>query len=194
MSPWSGGSGWWTWERPFVAWAEREGFAIDVATSQDLERHPEVLDGHRLFLSVGHDEYWSWGMRDTVEGFLAAGGERARSSAGTPAGGRFASKTGRWSASSTERTKTPSSARTQQRLLTGSWSDRRIGRPESSMTGLSFSRGGYSRYGARRSTSERCLHGLATRSLGVRRDGPPLRGRARAEPTPSSATRSTDAT
>jgi hypothetical protein len=22
-----------------------------------------VLDGHRLFLSVGHDEYWSAGMR-----------------------------------------------------------------------------------------------------------------------------------
>ena len=35
----------------------------------------------------------------------------------------------------------------EQRLLTGSWSDRRIGRPEPSMTGLSFSRGGYSRYG-----------------------------------------------
>jgi hypothetical protein len=34
------------------------------------------------------------------------------------------------------------------RRMTGSWSDRRIERPESSMTGLSFSRGGYSRYGA----------------------------------------------
>ena len=54
-----------------------EGFAIDVATSQDLERHPEVLDGHRLFLSVGHDEYWSWGMRDAVEGFTAGGGNAA---------------------------------------------------------------------------------------------------------------------
>ena len=76
LSPWSGGAGWWTWERPFVAWAEREGFAIDVAVSQDLETHPEVLDGHRLLLSVGHDEYWSWGMRDTVEAFLARGGQR----------------------------------------------------------------------------------------------------------------------
>jgi hypothetical protein len=34
-----------------------------------------------------------------------------------------------------------------ERLLTGSWSDRRIGRPETSTFGLTFTRGGYSRYG-----------------------------------------------
>ena len=28
-------------------------------------------------LSVGHDEYWSWEMRDAVEGFVAAGGNVA---------------------------------------------------------------------------------------------------------------------
>jgi len=59
LSPWSGGAGWWTWERPFVAWAESEGFAIDVAVSQDLETHPEVLEGHRLLLSVGDDAFRS---------------------------------------------------------------------------------------------------------------------------------------
>ena len=46
------------------------------------------------------------------------------------------------------------------------------------MTGLSFSRGGYSRYGAGRPAGERCLHGLAARSLGIRRDRPPVRRRA----------------
>jgi hypothetical protein len=34
-----------------------------------------------------------------------------------------------------------------ERLLTGPWSDRRVGRPETSTTGLTFTRGGYSRYG-----------------------------------------------
>jgi hypothetical protein len=34
-----------------------------------------------------------------------------------------------------------------QRFLTGAWADRRIERPERALTGLSFSRGGYSRYG-----------------------------------------------
>jgi hypothetical protein len=32
-------------------------------------------------------------------------------------------------------------------LLTGPWSDRRVGRPETSTIGLTFTRGGYSRYG-----------------------------------------------
>ena len=54
VSVWSGGAGWYDRERPFLAWAEREGFEVDVAVSQDLEQHSEVLDGHRMFLSVGH--------------------------------------------------------------------------------------------------------------------------------------------
>ena len=146
LSPWSGGSGWWTWERPFVAWAEREGLAIDVAVSQDLEQHPDVLDGHRLFISVGHDEYWSWGMRDTVERFLAAGGNA----------GFFSGNTCWWQVRFEDEGMTcfkyragedPVLGTPDQRFLTGAWADRRIGRPEHALTGLSFSRGGYSRYG-----------------------------------------------
>jgi hypothetical protein len=146
LSPWSGGSGWWTWERPFIAWAEREGFGIDVAVSQDLEHHPEVLDGHRLFLSVGHDEYWSWGMRDTVERFLAGGGNAAF----------FSGNTCWWQVRFEDHAMTcfkyragedPVLGTSDERFLTGAWADRRIGRPEHAMTGLSFSRGGYSRYG-----------------------------------------------
>jgi hypothetical protein len=34
-----------------------------------------------------------------------------------------------------------------ERFITSAWVDRRIGRPEFATTGLSFSRGGYSRYG-----------------------------------------------
>jgi hypothetical protein len=148
LSPWSGGSGWWTWERPFVAWAEREGFAIDVAVSQDMEEHPEILDGHRLLLSVGHDEYWSWGMRDTVESFLTGGGNAAFLSGNTCwwqvrfEDGHRAITSFKYRA-----TEDPVLGTPDERLLTGAWPDRRIGRPEAAMTGLSFSRGGYSRYG-----------------------------------------------
>ena len=146
LSPWSGGSGWWTWERPFVAWAEREGFAIDVAVSQDLEDHPEVLDGHRLFLSVGHDEYWSWGMRDAVEGFLAAGGNAAFLS-GNTCWWQVRFEGSAMTCFKYRASEDPVLGMPDQRLLTGAWADRRIGRPEAAMTGLSFSRGGYSRYG-----------------------------------------------
>ena len=53
------------------------GIGVDVAVSQDLDAYPEVLAGHRLFLSVGHDEYWSRGMRETVERHTAGGGNAA---------------------------------------------------------------------------------------------------------------------
>ena len=147
VSPWSGGAGWWTWERPFVEWAEGEGFGIDVATSQDLEQHPEIMDGARLVLSVGHDEYWSWGMRDTVEAFVANGG-RAAFFGGNTCWWQVRFEDGTMVCFKYRADEDPVVGSDQQRLLTGSWSDRRIGRPETSMTGLSFSRGGYSRYGA----------------------------------------------
>src|SRR5437016_5760047 len=30
LSVWSGGAGWWNWERPFLHWVERNGFDVDV--------------------------------------------------------------------------------------------------------------------------------------------------------------------
>ena len=149
LSPWSGGAGWWTWERPFVAWAEADGYEIDIATSHDLERHPEVLDGHRLFLSVGHDEYWSWAMRDAVERFVADGGNAAFFGGNTCWWQvRFADDGGGAITCFKYRAdEDPVVGTDDQRFLTGCWADRRIGRPEYATTGLSFSRGGYSRYG-----------------------------------------------
>ncbi len=77
VSPWSGCAGWPSWEAMFVAWAERNGYTLDFAVNDDLHARPEVVDGHRLLLSVGHDEYWSWEMRDTVDAHIAAGGNVA---------------------------------------------------------------------------------------------------------------------
>ena len=48
-----------------------------MCTNADLDEHPEVLDGAGLYLSVGHDEYWSRGIRDTVEAFISGGGNAA---------------------------------------------------------------------------------------------------------------------
>ena len=73
----SGSAGFHNWERVFIRWAEREGYTVDVAANSDLEFHPEVLDHHSLYVSVGHGEYWSWGMRDTLEGFVGRGGNAA---------------------------------------------------------------------------------------------------------------------
>jgi hypothetical protein len=61
-------------ETPFVRWFERAGFAADYATDVDIALRPEVLDGHRLLLVVGHNEYWSRSMYNTAQAFADSGG------------------------------------------------------------------------------------------------------------------------
>ena len=148
LSSWSGSAGWPSWEEPFVRWAEASDIELDYAINADLETVPDLLDGRRLFLSIGHDEYWTWGMRDAVEEFVAGGGNAAFLSgnvcfwqvriedAGTTMVGykqRFADD--------------PVFGSGDQTRLTTLWSDQLIGRPETTLTGLSFTRGGYHRIG-----------------------------------------------
>jgi hypothetical protein len=148
LSDWSGASGWWNWERPFTRWAERLGYRVDVAVSWDLEQHPDVLDGHRAFVCAGHDEYWSWGMRDALDAFVERGGNAAILSGNTCCwqvryeDGHRAMTSYKYRAD-----EDPVLGTERQHLLSGAWADRRIGRPETSTIGLTFTRGGYSRYG-----------------------------------------------
>lgn len=134
------------WEQPFVEWAETQGFAIDYATNLDLELRPEMVKPYRLILSMGHDEYWSAPMRDTVEGFIAAGGNVAF----------FSGNTCCWQVRWQPETKSllswkqwfnqdelySSTAETIP-LLATLWSHRLIGRPENTLTGVGFIHGGY---------------------------------------------------
>ena len=148
LSVWSGGSGWATWERDFVRWAESNGYELDVAISEDLEQHPEVLDGHRLYLSVGHDEYWSRGMRESVDAFTDAGGNAAILSGNTCFWQvRFDDAHRAMTCFKYRADEDPVVGTPEERFVTGPWSDRRIAWPETRTIGLTFTRGGYSRYG-----------------------------------------------
>ncbi|HEY7666947.1 MAG TPA: N,N-dimethylformamidase beta subunit family domain-containing protein [Actinomycetota bacterium] len=148
LSDWSGGAGWWNWERPFLHWAEANGYRIDVATSQDLDARPELLEGYRLSLHVGHDEYWSRGMRDALDAFVAAGGNAAIFSGNTCFWQvRFDDGHRAMTGFKYRADEDPVLGTADEHLLTGAWSDRRIGHPETSTIGLTFTRGGYSRYG-----------------------------------------------
>jgi hypothetical protein len=148
LSVWSGGAGWWNWERPFLQWAERNGFDVDVAVSTDLEAHPHLLDDRRSFVSVGHDEYWSWGMRDRLDAFTASGGNAAIFSGNSCCWQvRFGHEGRTMTAFKYRADEDPVLGTADERWLSGLWSDRRIGRPETSTIGLTFTRGGYSRYG-----------------------------------------------
>ena len=143
---WTGSAGWYNWERRFVVWAERNGWAIDVAVNADLEFHPKVLDGANGLLSVGHDEYWSWAMRDTVDAWVDGGGRW----------GIFSGNTCFWQVRFVDDGRTMICHRGAAHItdktvdhsrLTTAWSDPVIGRPENATTGLSFTRGGYYRMG-----------------------------------------------
>ncbi len=77
-SRWYPNAGWATYERPFVVWAEENGYALDYATQQDLHYDRRLLDDYKCVVFVGHDEYWSWDMRDAVDRYVEAGGNVAR--------------------------------------------------------------------------------------------------------------------
>ena len=148
LSLYAGSAGWPNWELPFVQWMEREGYEIDVATSADLEQHPELLSRYRLMLSVGHDEYWSGPARDTVEAFIASGGNVAFLSGNTAFWQvRLEQDATVMVGYKGHLEQDPVFGTDRQHELTSMWSDTLVQRPENAMTGLSFSRGGYARIG-----------------------------------------------
>lgn len=135
-----------TWERPFVAWAEKNGYALDFCANGDLEFHPELLKSYRLVLSVGHDEYWSAPMRDHLEAFIVAGGNVAF----------FSGNTCCWQVRSEDNGSAllcwkqwfnmdPVFRQADKKLLTTLWSHHLVGRPENQLTGVGFLWGGYHR-------------------------------------------------
>ncbi len=60
-------------EYPFIRWLEANGYDVSYFTGVDSDRRGEEILKHRLFLSVGHDEYWSLGQRRHVERARDAG-------------------------------------------------------------------------------------------------------------------------
>ena len=55
------------WEYNMVRWLEREGYDVTYSTNIDTHADPRLLSSHKVWLSVGHDEYWTWEMRLHVE-------------------------------------------------------------------------------------------------------------------------------
>ena len=125
------------WELSFVEWAERNGYTLDYAANSDLEFHPEILKEYRLVLSVGHDEYWSGGMRDNLEAFIANGGNAAF----------FSGNSVCWQVRSEEEGRAltcwkqwynqdPIYKTDDYRTLSTLWSHYLVGRPENELTGV----------------------------------------------------------
>jgi hypothetical protein len=56
-----------------IRWLEANGYNVSYSTDVDTDRRGSELLEHRVFLSVGHDEYWSGGQRAAVEAARDAG-------------------------------------------------------------------------------------------------------------------------
>ncbi|HYE75188.1 MAG TPA: N,N-dimethylformamidase beta subunit family domain-containing protein, partial [Blastocatellia bacterium] len=60
-------TGWAGWELNMLRFLEREGYDVTYCTNVDTHSKSTLLHTHKAFLSVGHDEYWSWQIRQNVE-------------------------------------------------------------------------------------------------------------------------------
>jgi hypothetical protein len=141
-------------EYPMIRWLEANGYDVAYCAGVDTDRSAGNLLNHKLFLSVGHDEYWSGQQRTNVENARNAGVHL-----GFFSGNEMFWKT-RWEASI-------DGSHTAYRTLvcyketytgtkidptptwTGTWRDPRLsppadgGRPENALTGTLFTVNAY---------------------------------------------------
>ncbi len=141
-------AGWASYDSHFFRWAEGHGYAIDLATQHDLHFRPDLLAGYSCVVFVGHDEYWTWEMRDAVDGYVEAGGYVARFA------GNFMWQTrleeeGRRQVCYKYRARAedPVYQSGDMSRATNSWEAPEIGRPGAATFGLNASRGIYAGWG-----------------------------------------------
>ena len=70
-----------------VRFLERNGYDVSYIAGVDTDRRGSAAQNHKVFLSVGHDEYWSGAQRANVEAARDAG-VNLSSSAATRSTGR----------------------------------------------------------------------------------------------------------
>jgi hypothetical protein len=138
-------------EYPMIRFMEANGYDVSYTSGPDVATRGSLLTNHKVFLSVGHDEYWSSDQRANVESARDHGVNLAFFS-----GNEVFWKT-RWEAS-TDGTNTPSRTLVSYKethfdapvdpkdppTWTGTWRDPRFsppadgGRPENALTGQFF--------------------------------------------------------
>ncbi len=141
---------WWyiKWERQFIQWFYKaktnshlpSDMEMEFCSSVDLHADPTIVNNYKLVISIGHDEYWSWEMRDTIQDFISAGGNVAF----------FSGNVSWWQVRfETDQIDNPDrimvcykdaeeDPETNPQRKTINWFEPSINRPENLMTGLSY--------------------------------------------------------
>ena len=60
-------------EYPLVRWLERNGYDVSYFAGVDSDRRGERIRKHKVFISAGHDAYWSAAQRAHIEAARDAG-------------------------------------------------------------------------------------------------------------------------
>lgn len=136
---------WATYERPFVVWAEQQGYGLDYLTQHDLHFDKGCLDGYSTVAIVGHDEYWTWEMRDRIDEFVDRGGGLARFAGNFLWQVRLSEDGGTQYCYRTP-DRDPATSSNPQRISTV-WDFKPLGRPAAATMGLTGMGGTYNRYG-----------------------------------------------
>lgn len=141
-------AGWACYERLFAHWAEREGYRLDFASQHDLHFDPALLHRYKCIVLVGHDEYWSWEMREAIDAYIEAGGRVARFA------GNFAWQVRLEAEGAVQvcynrlaRSHDPLMGTAQERRVTTCWEDPLIGWPGAQSLGLNGLWGVYANFG-----------------------------------------------
>jgi hypothetical protein len=109
------------WEYNMVRWLEREGYDVSYSTDIDTHRNPRLHVGHKVWLSVGHDEYWTNEMRRNVEAARDEGLSLAF-----------------FSSALLEDPYALDADRTNDHLVTGQWREPPVNRPEHRLLGVMY--------------------------------------------------------
>lgn len=141
-------SGWASYDRHFAHWAERAGYVVDIMSQTDLHFRPILIDRYPCLVFVGHDEYWSWEMRDAVDAYVDKGGRVARFAGNFMWQIRLEDE-GRRQVCYKYRARTDDPIRAGDRghLVTDSWEAPEVGRPGALTFGLNATRGLYAGWG-----------------------------------------------
>ncbi|WP_342775151.1 N,N-dimethylformamidase beta subunit family domain-containing protein, partial [Nonomuraea diastatica] len=144
------------WELGLLRWLAPAGYTVDYCSGLDLHGDPDrtdpdrsdpgprgglgLLSRYRLLVVNGHDEYWSWEMRDAAEEFARRGGNIAI----------FSGNTCWWQVRFEDGLRTmvcyrdavaDPMAATDPGRVTVEWPSEPVNRPENILTGLSFRNG-----------------------------------------------------
>ncbi|MEV0457420.1 N,N-dimethylformamidase beta subunit family domain-containing protein [Catellatospora methionotrophica] len=128
------------WEHGLLRWLTGSGLRVAYCANLDLHDQPALLARHRMLVVNGHDEYWTWEMRDHVEAYVRRGGNLAIFAANTCWWQIRLEDGGRTMVCHREAVTDPMTAVDPSRV-TVEWSSAPVNRPENALTGVSYRRG-----------------------------------------------------